>query len=58
VPENAGNYYPGSPFGQHLLSGGHEKFNIPETKVHTCRIPQDNGGAWHVQRVVGKDFDL
>jgi hypothetical protein len=33
---------------------GPKKFNQPEAKMHTCRIPKEDGGAWHVQRVVGQ----
>mmetsp|Transcript_4367 Transcript_4367/g.7164 ORF Transcript_4367/g.7164 Transcript_4367/m.7164 type:complete len:656 (+) Transcript_4367:183-2150(+) len=50
VPENKDNYYSGTPFAALNKEDG-KKYVNKEIKMHTCRVPQDDGGAWHVQRV-------
>ena len=50
IPENKGNYYPGTPFDTNLKDG--KQYIKEEIKMHTCRTPVDDGSTWHVQRIV------
>ena len=53
IPENKNNYVPNSYFDLKLdKENGKKMFSNKTILIQSCKVPQDDGGAWHVQRVV------
>ena len=52
IPENKHNYVPGSDFDLNLNFKDGGKYLNRTIMMQRCRLPQADGGAWHVQRVV------
>lgn len=51
IPENRHNYVRGSTFANSLNFMDKKSFYEEDIMMAECRIPEDDGGAWHVQRV-------
>lgn len=51
VPENKQNYVRTERFVQTLNFVDKNRVSIDIMTMQECRLPQDDGGAWHVQRV-------
>jgi hypothetical protein len=52
IPENKDNYSPGSPYTANMNFKDSKKFAKEQIVKQDCRIPMDDGGAYHVQRMV------
>lgn len=51
IPENRHNYPAGNPLGD-LNYKDRDKILKSPINIQECRVPKEDGGAWHVQRVV------